>query len=82
MKKIVQTCTISPSQWEGETDDGQFVYIRYRFGDLTIEIADNKEAWSDGKLRVILDEHIGGRYDGEMDTSRMLELSGISFLVN
>jgi hypothetical protein len=31
-----QTCECSPSQWEGRTDDGRFVYVRYRWGWLQV----------------------------------------------
>jgi hypothetical protein len=29
VSKLTQTCKASPSQWEGLTDDGQFIYVRY-----------------------------------------------------
>lgn len=34
LTELVQTCTACPAQWEGKTDDGQYVYIRYRWGIL------------------------------------------------
>lgn len=36
--KVTRTCHACPSQWEGETDDGRFVYARYRWGALTVGI--------------------------------------------
>ena len=36
VSRLTQTCERSPSQWEGLTDDGQFVYVRYRWGCLSI----------------------------------------------
>jgi len=30
LAKLIQTCDSRPSQWEGETEDGKYVYIRYR----------------------------------------------------
>lgn len=36
--KLIQTCTACPSQWEGKTDDGKSVYIRYRWGQLTVNV--------------------------------------------
>jgi len=36
VSKLTQTCKGSPSQWEGLTDDGQFIYVRYRWGCLSI----------------------------------------------
>ena len=41
IKQIKNLHTACPSQWEGETDDGQDVYVRYRGGELSIEIGDS-----------------------------------------
>ena len=35
---ITQTCYACPSQWEGETVDGEHIYIRYRWGNLRIDL--------------------------------------------
>jgi hypothetical protein len=35
---LEQTCYACPSQWEGETDNGDYVYIRYRWGHLTVSV--------------------------------------------
>jgi hypothetical protein len=29
-----------PSQWEGKTDDGRSVYIRYRFARFSVQVSD------------------------------------------
>jgi hypothetical protein len=54
--KIEQTCTSCPSQFEGTTSDGKYVYARYRFGTLVVEI-DNQE---------ILSQTVGQPLDGYM----------------
>jgi hypothetical protein len=36
--QLIQTCSACPSQWEGKTADGQQVYIRYRWGHLSIGV--------------------------------------------
>jgi hypothetical protein len=36
VSKLTQTCKGNLSQWEGLTDDGQFIYVRYRWGCLSI----------------------------------------------
>ena len=33
---IEWTCIAAPSQWEGRTTDGRWVYIRYRHGRLRV----------------------------------------------
>jgi hypothetical protein len=35
---VVQTCEACPSQWDAKTEDGKYVYIRYRWGSLTVDI--------------------------------------------
>jgi hypothetical protein len=34
--KIKKTCWACPSQWEGKTKDGRAVYIRFRWGNLSV----------------------------------------------
>ena len=36
--KLIKTCGACPTQWEGETSDGDDVYIRYRWGYLSVRI--------------------------------------------
>lgn len=40
--KLVQTCTACPSQYEGWTDKGEYVYVRYRHGYLYIEVNEQR----------------------------------------
>lgn len=42
---VRMTCEVSPSQWEGETADGQHLYVRFRWGELTVGLgADSDQA--------------------------------------
>lgn len=36
--KLECTCSACPSQWQGRTDDGRSVYIRYRWGYGTVDV--------------------------------------------
>jgi len=36
---IVETCFACPSQWEGKTEDGHTIYIRYRWGHLSVRVS-------------------------------------------
>lgn len=38
IKDLVKTCEASPSQWEAYTENGRPVYIRYRWGHLSIRL--------------------------------------------
>ncbi|MFI6304307.1 hypothetical protein ACIBCH_20750 [Amycolatopsis thailandensis] len=35
--KAVQTCAACPSQWDAWTDDGRYLYLRFRHGIGTVE---------------------------------------------
>lgn len=67
------TCTSFPSQWEGHDDEGRYVYVRYRFGRLTVERAQN--ALLAGS-ELLVTAQVGGRYDGEMSEATMREIVG------
>jgi rRNA maturation protein Nop10 len=61
VKSLIMTCQYCPSQWEARTFDDKFVYIRYRWGTLSLEIDDEV-------VKVI---NYGDGLDGVMDTEEM-----------
>lgn len=38
--RLKKTCEACPSQWEGELEDGRFIYIRFRWGNLGFGIGE------------------------------------------
>ena len=70
---VRQTCGISPSQWEGQTVEGVSLYIRYRWGRLTVHSPFDEQTFMDEPLLSI---QLGDEYDGEMDTREMREHTG------
>ena len=65
---LTQTCGACPSQWEGTTDDGRYVYIRYRWGLLTAGIGDSiDEAVADYRLS----KQCGDELDGAISQTAM-----------
>ena len=38
VSRITQTCSACPSQWEGEGENGEYIYIRYRWGGLSLDV--------------------------------------------
>lgn len=65
-----------PSQYWGQTPDGREVYIRYRNGYLTIDVAEQQgeEAPCNGG---VLDVHIGPPLDGELSAKQLIALTGL-----
>lgn len=61
-----QTCSACPSQWEGKTDRGHNVYVRYRWGCLSVRVS----LYPDGDAVdgvEVYSEQIGDEYDGCID---------------
>lgn len=38
VKHCIQTCSACPSQWDIYTDEGEYIYARYRWGRLTVTL--------------------------------------------
>lgn len=78
MVKVValrQTCWACPSQWEGETDDGREVYVRYRYGHLTVQVGTETEPDAVMSDNYIVDVEHGEGLDGFMDEDELKELT-------
>lgn len=66
-----------PSQYWGQTPDGREVYIRYRNGYLSIDVAEKqgeKAPYNGG----VLDVHIGPPLDGELSAQQLISLTGLT----
>jgi hypothetical protein len=66
--RAVQTCFACPSQWDAWTDDGDYLYLRYRWGVGTVQDEDNTEVARFGA---------GGEWGGVMDLSEFCARAGI-----
>ena len=73
IKYIKKTCECYPSQWEAKLMDGRMLYIRYRWGVLSIRASlkktDNIMDAVDGKE--ILGKKLGAGFDGYLDDDAM-----------
>lgn len=36
--RMTQTCNACPAQWEGQTGEGKYIYIRFRYGYLSVQL--------------------------------------------
>ncbi len=41
--ELTRTCEACPAQWEGRTDDGRYVYMRYRWGSFGFSLGLTRE---------------------------------------
>lgn len=69
--KLEQTCAACPSQWEGKTSDGDYVYIRYRWGYLSVTLYAIDKLLVHGKQ--IFGKAIGEDLDGAMSFEELKE---------
>lgn len=60
--EVLQTCDFCPAQWEGKTDDGRFIYARYRWERLTIRIGASPQEAIGGELvyEALLEDDLDG----------------------
>lgn len=61
---LMQTCFACPSQWEGKTEKGQYLYIRYRWGYLRMTL-DGLEIYG---------EQLGGNMAGVISENRIWDI--------
>jgi hypothetical protein len=61
VSRIRKTCNACPSQWEGVTPDGAKVYVRYRWGGLSVGVGAEPLGKDYGN---VLSEQIGDSLDG------------------
>ena len=76
IKELICTCSCCPSQWEGVTEKNEAVYIRYRWGCLTIELSKPDGTVSDAirNGELIYSEQIGGGLDGDISQEEVKEI--------
>lgn len=69
---LEQTCSACPSQWEGQLDDGRWLYARYRGGFLSIRLGDSlDEAISAYGPDALYESQCGDGLDGFMETDEL-----------
>lgn len=65
VKDLIRYSSFCPTQWDGETTNGEELYIRYRWGVLTIDL-NGKEVFS---------VKAGEEFDGVMSDEEMKEFT-------
>lgn len=70
---LTNTCIACPAQWEGNLEDGRTVYVRYRYGGLSVGIGkDIDEAIRNGMSdQALYANDVGDGLDGFMDFEEM-----------
>ncbi|AUG81981.1 hypothetical protein CFP65_7400 [Kitasatospora sp. MMS16-BH015] len=78
LARVVQTCGGFPSQWDAWTTTGQYLYLRYRHGEGTVEQYPNEDAdtW-DGEESRIWTSWDDGTNSGRIDLTEFLTTAGL-----
>ena len=76
IESLVMTCESFPSQWDALDINGKYIYIRYRWGKLTVERCDTKESYDyfNVKSEMLLSKQLGDLLDGELNTDDLIEI--------
>ena len=75
--EIKKTCERSPSQWEGKTDDGRFVYVRFRWGHLRVSLGATLDDAIDTEP-AIFERQLNDALNGELSFKQLkAETAGI-----
>ncbi|MEV6201523.1 hypothetical protein AB0M64_16340 [Streptomyces sp. NPDC051771] len=82
LTRVVQTCSACPSQWDAWTADGQYLYLRYRHGEGSVEwhprpdFDDSPESWNEGRSG-LLTEWDDGTDGGVISLEAFLAAAGL-----
>ena len=72
-----QTCGACPSQWEGRLDNGQRIYVRYRWGRLQLGVGPNIDAAVDATIKPgddnYAEKQIGHSLDGVLTFGELVD---------
>ena len=72
IKKITKTCISNPSQWEGYTFNNEPIYIRYRWGFLSVRIGTKREGIDSAvEGKEIFSGTFGDQWAGDMDYKKL-----------
>lgn len=81
LSELRRTCIACPSQWEGRTVNDEPVYIRYRWGYLSVRIGEKGgDIESAVRGETIYGKQLGGNLDGSLTEAQMLSATSIKLL--
>lgn len=81
LTRVVQTCLACPSQWDAWDGDGNYYYLRYRYGHGQVRqyrTAGWADADEDQLIGVVADFEHGHELDGTISLADFTQLAGIT----
>lgn len=83
LARVIETCHAVPSQWDAWTPDGQYLYLRYRFGRGTVEQhpSNDPDTWDYSRDPVIAEFADPDRpYAGDIELDEFLRRAGLQLV--
>ncbi len=77
LTSLEKTCWACPAQWEGQLDDGRYIYIRYRWGYLQVGYGKTIDEAIDNRN---YGTKIGDDFDGYLETPEMIKILNIELI--
>ncbi|WP_241748421.1 hypothetical protein [Streptomyces sp. M3] len=79
LAQVVRTCLASPSQWDAWTTDGQYLYLRYRHGEGSVDQhpSEDTDTWDVGDGSRLLTMWDDGTDGGEIALPDFLAAAGL-----
>jgi len=73
-----QTCFGCPSQWDAQTSDNRKVYIRYRWGYLSVRLGDigDTSEFAGVRGKEVIGEDFGNELDGILSFEKLKDICG------
>ncbi len=68
IKELVPLCRGCPSDWETTDHLDRYIYIRFRWGRLTVSVGETETT-----TERIYSEQVSDHYDGFMEAAQMIE---------
>lgn len=83
IKSLKCTCSACPSQWEGLTERNEALYIRYRWGRLTIQLSEQDGTIRDAIIsgRILYQKQIGDEFGGVIDIEEVMEIMKKEYII-
>ena len=73
IKKLIRTGLACPSQWGGVLDGGAGIWIRYRYGLLSVRLYDKSTPFSLRTSEYVYGKQIGDSMDGALGDAGLIE---------
>ena len=75
IKRLIQTCTACPAQWEGWVEGGKMIYVRFRWGYLSVNISSmpTENVYDTVRGREIFGRQLSDDLDGCFDIEKLIE---------